>query len=337
MMAGLGFAGVFAAGDSYEEAMAAIIAAVAQYNKTNGGTGSLVATVGEMRDGGPGVVITGEVTGAKKGIELLNAGVVWKAKLSGNTAGEALISIDRVEFMSGTEIQTNGRAIEGFDIIVLGGIIAAPEAIHAEWLRIDGGTITGDLFSITGFTLLGGTIKGSLTGGQGTGVVEIRNCVIDAPKITLGPSGDFIRLFVMENAVVNVGSISIENGYVDIEPTATTNLESKLNNCILSIYPNLTILGNVTIDGFTVYRGQTLNIPEGAKLTITTNNFKLEKGGKLVIDGKLVLPKGYNLAQLKGTITGKNAKEFMPKWWQKLPGWLQWIFRYILFGWIWMK
>ena len=26
-----------------------------------------------------------------------------------------------------------------------------------------------------------------------------------------------------------------------------------------------------------------------------------------------------------------------PRWWEKLPAWLQWILRYICFGWIWMK
>ena len=26
-----------------------------------------------------------------------------------------------------------------------------------------------------------------------------------------------------------------------------------------------------------------------------------------------------------------------PKWWQLLPGWLQWILRWVFFGWIWMK
>jgi len=25
------------------------------------------------------------------------------------------------------------------------------------------------------------------------------------------------------------------------------------------------------------------------------------------------------------------------KWWQKQPNWIQWLLRYICFGWIWMK
>jgi hypothetical protein len=26
-----------------------------------------------------------------------------------------------------------------------------------------------------------------------------------------------------------------------------------------------------------------------------------------------------------------------PKWWQTLPTWLQWVFRYVFFGWLWME
>ena len=39
----------------------------------------------------------------------------------------------------------------------------------------------------------------------------------------------------------------------------------------------------------------------------------------------------------KNIYFGFNGEEPPLKWWQKLPAWLQWILRYILFGWAWMK
>jgi len=125
------------------------LAAVEEFNKTHGGTGKLFAELGFNEEGQEITIITGEVTGATKGISLLY--VAWKAKLSGSTAGEALVKGD-IEIMPGAEIRTDGRAIEVYNYLrVNGGIITATEAIYSDdtdysIIFIGGGVITGDIY-----------------------------------------------------------------------------------------------------------------------------------------------------------------------------------------------
>ncbi|MCL2300039.1 MAG: hypothetical protein FWC27_07830 [Firmicutes bacterium] len=38
-----------------------------------------------------------------------------------------------------------------------------------------------------------------------------------------------------------------------------------------------------------------------------------------------------------GSVTFDPGPIVTLKWWQRLPGWLQWILRYVFFGWIWMR
>ena len=79
--------------------------------------------------------------------------------------------------------------------------------------------------------------------------------------------------------------------------------------------------------------------------------------GHLVIDGTLIYDNSeYQFFKIiSGTISGKNAGDLAGtykdgqkitniiivdpplKWWQRLPSFLQFLLRWLCFGWIWMK
>ena len=230
--------------------------------------------------------------------------VNWKATLSGETEGEALIS-GSVTVMLGAEIFTDGRAVEGQEIHVQGGVIAAAEAIVSP----------GGIVQITG-----GIIIGNIHASQ----LSIENARVDIDAAT-----------------------GLENSVVYIAPTATTNLEDVLVNYISSNGQGLlTVIGDVTLSSPVEF--EVLYIPEGAKLTISTSDFTLPDDTLLIVDGKFVLPDGYDASEWEGEVAGINADDFEDdspgdddnppvltlKWWQRLPVWAQWGLRYVCFGWV---
>jgi len=272
---GLAFAGSqHAEAWSKEEAIATVMAAVKAYNKSHGGTGELFAEVGDTDWWNDVIIVKGEVAGATKALKLQNNGieVAWRAKLSGNAVGEALIQYEsRILVESGAEIRTDGLALEGNDFFITGGTITAANAIrmNGDFLTVSGGDITGDIYvtEAESVGIRGGTINGS---------VSIYAC-----------------RSVFSGGIVNAPLIAV--------------------------------------------RGDEVIIEKGAK--VTADDFKLPKGTKLVIDGKLVLPKDFDYSNWEGTVTGKNAGKLAgmyPRWWMHLPNWMQWALRYLCFGWIWM-
>jgi len=73
------------------EEIAALNAAIEEYNNTHGGTGKLFVEFSGDKQNYAGVVITGEVTGATKGLSVSYV-VDWRARISGtSTGGEALL------------------------------------------------------------------------------------------------------------------------------------------------------------------------------------------------------------------------------------------------------
>ena len=287
------------------EALAATLAAIEAYNSTHGGIGALAADAS-----GDEIVVTGEAKDVTKGLVLPHK-ANWKAKLNGDTEGEALIR-GTVTVLLGAEIFTDGRAVEGLEIHVQGGVIAGAEAIYSP----------GGIVQITGGIVVGNIYASELS---------------------------------IENARVDIDDgAGLENSVVYIAPTATTNLEDKLTNYIEDNGQGLlTVIGDVTLNSPLEF--EVLYIPDDAKLTINANDFALPEDTLLIVDGKLVLPEGYDFSEWKGTVTGQNVDDFgedLPgdgdddddgnsteptlKWWQRLPDWAQWSLRYICFGWIWM-
>jgi len=335
----VGFAGFVPAGAAFSADdlayLATITAMLNTYNITHGGAGALSAELGCDEFDNVVVIVTGNVTGATKGLSLQGAYVdlIWRAKLTGNTTGEALIYNACGRFETGTEILTNGRAIEGAHISVYGGTITGAIHVTEGWLFIGGGVIASDLIYASNEDVLfiegNAKVEGSIVSSRPisiNGDAVVNSSSISAPSVSIENS-----------AKVNADDISgIMNGWITIAPTATTNFADKLTNCVY----NSTVLGTVTISlGREVW--ETLYIPAGAKLTIGDGvAFVLKNGAKLVIDGELVLPKNFDFSEWDGRVTGKNAGDLKGKyttWWRRAPNWAQWFLRYICFGWIWMK
>jgi len=58
-------------------------------------------------------------------------------------------------------------------------------------------------------------------------------------------------------------------------------------------------------------------------------------GGYLTNEGTVTMVRIDNSVELNSEM--EKAVGMVVKWWAKLPAWLQWILRYIFFGWIWMR
>ena len=301
---------------------ATIILAIESHD--HGGEGELTATLHNNS-----IIVTGEVTGMTQGLVLENGEfpVIVQAQLSGNPAGgEALITSNSWLFIAdGAEIFTIGRAIEAYDVMMAGGLIVAAEAIiAAERISINGGTVNGSLRLTNPLAQL------SISS----------NAQVNAYSIEANWHVD-----ITENAQVAVENLAgLANTIVYIAQTAETNFEDRLSNFILRMGDGVDmVVGTVTLDHgeFTVGLGQTLYIPEGAKLTIGESEFSLN-GGVIIVDGTLVLPDGVDLSAWEGYVTGENAGELAGDWtntqpWhQGLPRWIQWVLRWIFFGWAWM-
>ena len=104
-----------------------------------------------------------------------------------------------------------------------------------------------------------------------------------------------------------------------------------------------------TDSGTMEYRVETIDLIGGKTGALKEFiNVALTPGKQMVsvVGGGIAVP---DVRLLVTDTSGTPIKEVLPdgteqpfagtalKWWQKLPGWLQWILRYILFGWIWMK
>ena len=156
-LAGCMLAGLVCAGSVPAHAAGTddIIAAVEAYNLSHGGTGKLVAakyndvcTCGHIDER---VAITGEAKGVTKGIELFGL-FEWKATISGDAQGEALIKANSVILCDGADVRTNGCAVAARTIDMRGGAIAGN--LSAEYITLSrnavvrASEITGSVLSV---------------------------------------------------------------------------------------------------------------------------------------------------------------------------------------------
>ena len=182
----------------HHEFLALVNAALDEYHQNHGGTGELFAeltyyrpyTDGEYRGTRIVVVITGQITGATKGLSLeldhSETGPLryyWRATLTGNpTGGEPLLSIWNVVFETDAIIETDGLAVQTNSVRMDGGAITGNPAIVSDaFLSIFDGVVTGDLYSDYSIYIDGGTINGSLNASR----VLVQGGTVNAPSETL--------------------------------------------------------------------------------------------------------------------------------------------------------
>ena len=167
------FAGIGAHAEEEDPRIAEIQGIIAEYNATHGGTGALSATHKPGKGTSLIWTLTGEVTGATKGLVLPNhAYTVWKATLTGETSGEAMLKAGRASF-SGGEIKTNGLAVE-IDSAYIGQCsISGNVAFHGNSILMSDGTVVGDIrlaedADLPDFSMSGGTFTGAVTCAKGS-------------------------------------------------------------------------------------------------------------------------------------------------------------------------
>jgi len=303
-----------------EDEFAAVIAAVHAFNQTHGGQGELQAEIQGFPDFA-WVAITGDVTSATRGIQLPHARIRWQARLHGNSAaGEALITAYNLEIAQGADILTNGIAVRMLENETYGRL--------TMW----DGKIVGDIYSDRWILAQGGNIAGSLFGGRSVTITG--DAVVNAYQVVLF-RGSFE---VEDNATVYIENVdALRNRQVLIKPTATTNFEDRLTDYIRAeILGNAgwiqwvtkTIVGNVIIEGNQRVGPTTLVIPADSSLVITGNLY-LYGDGTLVLDGTL---------HVQGRVVWRGlANVSGSRLWQLQPAWIQFILRWIFFGWIWMS
>jgi len=182
------------AGEELDPRIAEVQAIIEEYNATHGGTGALSVSYELRRGYDSALVITGEVTGATKSLELPEIQYVrydWKATLTGETSGEALLIVRRVSFTGG-ELKTSGLAVEGI------------------YVSINGGTVAGDIRTIRDVDGHGGNVEiyegafigaivCSIFGLSGNAVVNVTALSAEIVRIQ-----DKAHLHFMENAAVNI-------------------------------------------------------------------------------------------------------------------------------------
>lgn len=325
----------------YEDAFATLKEVVAEFNQSHGGTGELIATAegsGEYLR----LRITGEIVGVTRGITFPSAGVpiVWQARLSGDTQnGEALVTAPQLIVETGGEIIASDRAIEGTIVQVNGGLIVGQQAIYSDGhITISSGMVSGDLTQRgMQLNIESGVVEGSISLNPDV-PLNIFGGMVSAPFIDAG-----WRVCIENDAQVKIEDITgLENSWVSIASTASTNFEDRLNNVVLQIDDVAIVLGSATLDYgfFEIESQQTLYIPRDASLTIKSMLHLNE--GTVVIDGTLILPEYFNPRDWNGYITGDNSGDLAGSWprplswWQRLPNWIQWVLRWVFFGWIWM-
>jgi|GEM_PF-3701220 len=182
------FAGIGAHAEEEDPKIAEIQGIIAEYNATHGGTGTLSAE--PVRGKGTSLIwrITGEVTGATKGLALPYTSINWNAILTGETNGEAMLK-GVSTIINGGEIKTNGLAIDSHSVYVTQGSVSGSTAFRGYSIMIGGGTVVGD---VQGTTDSGDFPSFSMHGGTFTGAVHC-------------DGGDFS---LSENAVANVTALT---------------------------------------------------------------------------------------------------------------------------------
>ena len=309
----VGLAGLIPAAAAPAEVYTATLAVIEAYNETHGGIGELAAA-----ESGNEIIVTGEVMGATKGIVLPHR-VIWKAKLSGDIAGEALIK-GSVKVIYGAEVFTDGRAIEGQEILVDGGVVFGAEAIYAP----------GGIVRITG-----GIVEGNIYASQ----LSIENARVD---IDDGAG--------LENSIVYVAPTATAN----LEDKLTNYIEDN-GQGLLTVVGNVTLTSAIDFEILYIPEDAELTVTNAAfalaEDALLIVDGKLELPADHDYSGWEGTVTGQNADNLKGywskdKLPGEeywsgndDLSEDEPslKWWQKAPSWAQWVLRYVCFGWSWMK
>jgi len=325
MAAGLACAGAFNvhAADA-DIAIAAIEAFNASY-QSHGGIGSLVATVTGTNE----VTVTGSVTCENYEDDL------WIE--TGETAPYLTVRWNAV-MGPRSVLYVNGYGT--FEVI--GGKIGGRLESRC-WdakVIVSGGEV--NCFIITDIKIQGGLVQGHNIVGERLAI--LKGATVKLADSVLGVSGE--------------ETCCIQSLIVYIDPEADVELDVPLTKYIKANqdFSALTAVGNVAANwNITIKNGQILTVPSDATLALH-NPFTLD-GGTLVLDGPMEIMKEYNgeLVVLSGTITGKSAGSLAGtykdgkkvtniiivdpplNWWQRLPHFLQWIMRWLCFGWLWMK
>jgi len=116
-------------------------------------------------------------------------------------------------------------------------------------------------------------------------------------------------------------------GTIFIAPQKLVN-DTSTNTFTLTLNANG---GSVTPTTHAGTPGQTYTLPTPARINYTFTGWILSGGGSL--SGNT-----YTFGASDGTVTAQwTMAETPSQWWASLPGFLQWILRWILFGWIWMS
>ena len=166
------FAGIGAHAEEEDPRIAEVQGIIAEYNATHGGTGALSAS--HTPGKGTSLIwrITGEVTGATKGLALPYTSINWNATLTGETNGEAMLKGVSTIINSG-EIKTNGLAIESHSVYVTQGSVSGSVAFRGYSIMMGGGTVVGDIrlaedADFPDFSMSGGTFTGAVHCAKGS-------------------------------------------------------------------------------------------------------------------------------------------------------------------------
>jgi len=285
------------------EALAATLAAIEAYNSTHGGIGALAADAS-----GDEIVVTGEAKDVTKGLVLPHK-ANWKAKLNGDTEGEALIR-GTVTVLLGSEIFTDGRAIEGQEIHVQGGVIAGAEAIYSP----------GGIVQITG-----GIVVGNIYASQ----ISIENALVEIEDAA-----------GLENSVVYIAPTTTAN----LEDKLTNYIMSN-GQGLLTVVGDVTL--SFPIEFEVLYIPENAKLTVSTNDFSLPNDAMLIVDGELELpedhdysdwEGDVVGENADDLDDYWSKDEPPDDDDYQPpKWWQRAPRWTQWILRYICFGWAWMK
>jgi len=146
------------------------------------------------------------------------------------------------------------------------------------------------------------------------------------------------ELLQRANLVLVCVSINSWETYVDEIPRTTTSIE------VMEV-----ISGNGAQAGEIIEVYQSGHAQQSNPVTITPFH-PLEIGQKYVlflrdnfllnpIQAQYLIDEAGNIISLPGNPIRVYSLDMLrsPPWWIGLPAWLQWILRYLFFGWIWMK
>lgn len=280
-----------------EGAVAAVFQAVKAYNRSHGGTGKLSAHttvdstgwVDSIEQICTTVHITGEVTGAAKGIVIpcrfLNSNyfhIRWEARLEGNTAGEPLVQCNNIYVEEFAEIRTDGCALSGDSVDVY-------EA-----------SVTGDIRSpscFLGSTDFTGSIYSDYLNIVWGSVVRAKEIAV-TEEFQIGADTEIY----LENVEL------LRNSRIKIEPGAKLDFADRLHDTVLFrqieeeegladyIVYEYTFVGDVESDEDEYYMcNGSYIIPEGSSLTVPGNLHlsygtiyiagELHVGGSVIYDG----------------------------------------------------